>query len=163
MYFLHLVDVATRFSLASVVKRKTPEVIAEKIISKWIGSGMGSPKQFLADNGGVFRDMCSNLNIEVMNTAAYSPWQNGICERNHAVVDRCVANIMEEKPGTNLEIALVWAVNAKNSLSMVYRWSLYQLVFGSNPNLPNTIIDKPPALENTTVSQNFAKHLNALH
>ena len=168
VYFLHLVDVATRFSLASVVKRKTPEVIAEKIMTMWIGSGMGPPKRFLADNGGefaneVFRDMCSNLNIEVMNTAAYSPWQNGICERNHAVVDNCVAKIMEEQPGTNLEIALAWAVNAKNSLSMVYGWSPYQLVFGSNPNLPNTIIDKPPALENTTVSQNFAKHLNALH
>ena len=168
VYFLHLVDVATRFSLASVVKRKTPEVIAEKIMTMWIGSGMGPPKRFLADNGGefaneVFRDMCSNLNIEVMNTAAYSPWQNGLCERNHAVVDSCVAKILEEQPGTNLEIALTWAVNAKNSLSMVYGWSPYQLVFGANPNLPNTFTDKPPALENTTVSKNFAKHLNALH
>ncbi|CAG2236146.1 unnamed protein product [Mytilus edulis] len=57
---------------------------------------------FLADNGGefaneIFRDMCANLNIDVMNTAAYSPWQNGICERNHAVVDDCVAKILEDQ------------------------------------------------------------------
>ena len=168
VYFLHLVDVATRFSLAALVRKKTPEVITEKIMTLWIGSGMGPPKKFLADNGGefaneIFRDMCANLNIEVMNTAAYSPWQNGICERNHAVVDNCVAKILEDQPKLNLEVALVWAVNAKNSLSMVYGWSPYQLVFGSNPNMPNVINDKHPALENTTVSKNFAKHLNALH
>ena len=168
VYFLHFVDVATRFSLATVVKKKTPEVITEKIMTLWIGSGMGPPKRFLADNGGefaneTFRDMCANLNIEVMNTAAYSPWQNGICERNHAVVDNCVAKILEDQPTLNLEVALAWAVNAKNSLSMVYGWSPYQLVFGANPNLPSVVNDKPPALENSTVSQGFAKHLNALH
>ena len=113
MYFLHLVDVATRFSLAAVVRKKTPEVITEKIMTLWIGSGMGPPRKFLADNGGefaneIFRDMCAYLNIEVMNTAAYSPWQNGICERNHAVVDNCLAKILEDQPNLNLEVALVW-------------------------------------------------------
>lgn len=167
-YFLHLIDIATRFSLATVIKRKTPDVIADKIMSLWIGSGMGPPKRFLADNSGefaneIFRDMCANLNIDVMNTAAYSPWQNGICERNHAVVDDCVAKILEDQPKLNLEVALVWALNAKNSLSMVYGWSPYQLVFGTNPNLPNVLNDKPPALEHNTVSQTFANHLNALH
>ncbi|CAG2226055.1 unnamed protein product [Mytilus edulis] len=138
-YFLHLIDIATRFSLATVIKRKTPDVIADKVMSLWIGSGMGPPKRFLADNGGefaneIFRDMCANLNIDVMNTAAYSPWQNGICERNHAVVDDCVAKILEDQPKLNLNVASVWALNAKNSLSM-----------------------------HNTVSQTFAIHLNALH
>ena len=168
VYFLHMIDLATRFSLASVIRRKTPDVIAEKIMTMWIGSGMGPPKRFLADNGGefaneTFRDMCENLNIEVMNTAAYSPWQNGVCERNHAVVDDCVEKILEGQPNLNLDVALVWAVNAKNSLSMVYGWSPYQLVYGSNPNLPGVLTDKPPALENTTISEKFARHLNALH
>ena len=36
-------------------------------------------------------------------------------------------------------------------------------VFGANLNMPSAITNKPPALENTTVSQNFANHLNALH
>ena len=63
----------------------------------WIGSGLGVPKNLLADNGEEFaneeyKDMCSNLNIEPIHTAAYSPWQNGICERNHAVVDDCLQN-----------------------------------------------------------------------
>ncbi|MES9884882.1 MAG: transposase family protein [Sedimenticola sp.] len=165
VYFLHLIDMATRFSIAALINRKTPEVITEKIMTVLIGSGMGSPKKFLAGNGGefaneTFRDMCHNLNIEVLNTAAYSPWQNGLCERNHAVVDDCVVKILEDQPNLKLEVALL-AVNAKNSLSMVYGWSPYQLVYGANPNIPSTLDDKPPALENTTISENFAKHLNA--
>ena len=50
---------------------------------------------------------------------------------------------------------------------MQYKWfygySPYQLVFGVNPNLPSTLTDKPPALEGTTPSEMFAKHLNAFH
>ncbi|KAG1673036.1 DNA polymerase epsilon subunit 2 [Nymphon striatum] len=168
VYFFHLIDMATRFSLASVIKNKTPAVITEKIMTLWIGGGMGTPKKFLADNGGEFanadyRDMAENLNIEVWNTAGLSPWQNGLCERNHAVVDDCVAKILEDNPALKLDVALVWAVNAKNALQMVHGWSPYQLVFGINPSLPSVLIDQPPALEGTTMNENFAKHLNALH
>ena len=46
---------------------------------------------------------------------------------------------------------------------MVYGYSPYQLVFGVNPNLPSTLIDKPPALKGTTIREMFVKHLNALH
>ena len=79
--------------------------------------------KFLADNGGEFaneeyKDMCANLNIEVRNTAAHSPWQNGLCERNHAVVDECLQKILEENPKMKVEIALVWAIHAKNCLQM---------------------------------------------
>lgn len=35
-------------------------------------------------------------------------------------------------------------------------------MFGANPNLPSVLTDKPPSLENTTINQNFANHLNAL-
>ncbi|CAG2235876.1 unnamed protein product [Mytilus edulis] len=124
-YFLHLIEIATRFSFATVIKRKIPDVIADKIMYLWIEIGMGPQKNFLADNGGefaneIFRDMCANLNIDVMNTAKNSPWQNGICEHNHAVVDVCVAKILEDQPKLNLNVALVWALNAKkNSLWLI--------------------------------------------
>ncbi len=116
----------------------------------WIGSGLGSPRKFIADNGWEFanekyKDMCANLNIEVLNTAAYSPWKNGLCERNHAVVDDCVSKILEDNPETPLDVALVWAINAKNALQMVYGYCPYQLVFGSNLNLPSVMVDQPPA------------------
>ena len=62
----------------------------------------------------------------------------------------------------SLEMALAWAVNAKNSLSNVYGYSPYQLVFGANPNVPSILTDKIPALEGVTSSQVIADHLNAI-
>ena len=79
------------------------------------------------------------------------------------MVDDCVAKILEENPKMNLELALVWATSAKNSLQMVSGWSLYQLVFEVNPNLPSVLVNKAPALEGTTISEVFAEHLNALY
>ena len=105
----------------------------------WMGSGLGAPKKFLSDNGREltneeYKDMCSNLNIEAINTAAYSPWQNGVCERNYAVVEDGVSQILEDNPELELDEALVWAINAKNAMKLVYGYSPYQHVFGVNPN-----------------------------
>ena len=42
-------------------------------------------------------------------------------------------------------------------------YSSYQFVYGKNPNLPNVLVDEPPCLSNSTFSETFAKHINALH
>ena len=42
-------------------------------------------------------------------------------------------------------------------------FSSHQLVFATNPNLPGIMTDKIPALDGTTTSETFAKHLNTLH
>lgn len=168
IWFLHLIDMATRFSISTVIHRKDRQEIVDKILEKWIGTGLGCPKKFLADNGGefandTFKDMAENLNITVLHTAAESPFSNGLCERNHAVIDDMVRRILDDHPTYPLSVALSWAVHAKNSLQMVEGYSPYQLVFGRNPTLPSVVIDELPALEGTTISQNFAKHINALH
>ena len=56
----------------------------------WIRFGISM--KILADNDGAFanmecRDMCENLNIDVKHTAADSPMQNGLWERNNAVIN----------------------------------------------------------------------------
>lgn len=168
VYFLHMVDMATRFSKACVTRSKEPKEIVEKILETWLGTGLGAPVKFLCDNGGefannIFLEMCENMNIQVMHTAAYSPFSNGLCERNHAVVDEMVSKIMAEQPYLSLKVALAWAVNAKNCLQMVGGFSPYQLVYGRNPKLPCTLSDELPALEGTTTSEMVAKHLNASH
>ncbi|CAL4122102.1 unnamed protein product [Meganyctiphanes norvegica] len=163
----HLIDMATRFSVSTVIYKKEKQVLIDKIIEKWIGTGLGCPGNFLYDCGGEFAnqdflDMCENLNIHVMNSAAESPFSNGLCERNHAVIDDMVLKMLADQPGCSLEIALSWAVHAKNTFQMVEGFSPYQLVFGRNPKLPSVLHDDPPALEGTTTSEIFAKHLNTL-
>ena len=58
----------------------------------------------------------AQYSIEVRATAASSPWSNGICECNQAVVDLVVQKIIEEQPAIDLEIPLANAVSVKNCL-----------------------------------------------
>ena len=165
-YFLHVIDHATRFSAAAVIYSKKKEVIVDQFFKVWI-SIFGAPTRVLSDNGGefsneMFEDMCDNLNIKMMTTSAESPWSNGLCERHNAVIGEAVSKILEEV-NCSIDVALCWAVNAKNTLLNVYGFSPYQLVFGHHPNLPSVLTDKLPALEGVTSSYLIANHLNALH
>ena len=49
--------------------------------------------------------------------------------------------------GHSLPQAVCWATSAKNSLANVKGFSPNQLVFGYNPNFPNVLTNKLPALE----------------
>ena len=87
----------------------------------------GSPKKFLVDNGGEFnnedfRSLCENVNILILTTAAESTWCNGLIERHNAIVAYTVTKTIEDA-GCELELALSWAVAAKNSLKNVNGFS----------------------------------------
>lgn len=63
----------------------------------------------------------------------------------------------------DLEIALAWAVSARNALTNYLGFAPNQLVFGNNPGLPNVYENKPPALEPVSSSDIVRNDLNALH
>ena len=54
VYFLHLIDLFTRFCKSKVITRKIPNVIIGSVITEWIGAVMGAPDKFLIGNGGEF-------------------------------------------------------------------------------------------------------------
>ena len=49
---LYLIDMFTQYTLAQWVPSQYPEVIIDKVMLMWIGSGLGAFEKFLADNGG---------------------------------------------------------------------------------------------------------------
>ena len=166
-WILHIVDMYSRFTVSVFVNRKKPSNIIEALMSEWC-SVFGFMGSVLSDNGGEFvnqelQEVESILNIEVLTTAAHSPFQNGLCERNHQIVDSILVKLVEEYPGTDKRVLLKWACMAKNSLQMVEGFSPYQLVIGRNPRLPCLTDAAPSSLENTTQSETFARHLNSLH
>ena len=168
IYFLHLINLFSLFSLSQVITRKLPSVIVDTVNKTWIASGLGAPKKFLIDNGGEFannlyKEMAADFNVEICNTGAESPWQNGICERNHSVIDLCVEKMVEDDRDLSIEVALAWAVNAKNASSNYSGFSPYQLVLGQNANLPSVLTDDLPALEGKSDQDFVAVHLNPLH
>ena len=163
---LHCIDYLTKFSAAAIVKSKDPEEILQKFFHCWI-SVFGPPKKIMTDNGGEFnaekvRDGCQFFNIEFRTTAAYSPWSNGLCERHNGILSTTVQKIVEDS-NVPVEIALSWGLNAKNSLTNVYGFSPYQLVFGKNPRLPSVVNNKLPAMNTTTISNVVRDNLNALY
>ena len=62
-----------------------------------------------------------------------------------------------------LEVALSWAIAARNSLANFSGFSPNQLVFGRNPSLPNVFNDKIPALNADSTSDPIRMNLNAMH
>ena len=164
----YLVDVMTRYTAGGFVKDKEAETIVRATLDLWNLGPFGPPKKFLADNGGEFanelyRDMCENFNIEVLKTGAASPFQNGICERNHAVVDNMFNRMRKDNPTMDKHLILSSCIAAKNALAMNNGFSPVQLVTGKTPNLPSALNDNPPALECSTSSVDFAERVNAAH
>ena len=129
---------------------------------------MGAPDKFLIDSRGEFdnesyHDFTEQFNVEICATGAQSPWSNRICECNHYVIDVCVQKLREEDPNVNLNVALTWAVNTKNSMMNSNGYSPIQLVLGINPNLPSISSNKLPPMEGIEVSDILRKHLDTLH
>ena len=144
VWFLHLIDLVTRYPEAAVIKSKDKDAIAKKLCQIWIAI-FGSPHKFFSDNGGelsneIYRDFCENFNIAPATGVAESPWSNGTCERHKTMVDT----------KHDFETALAWPLSAKNSRHSFYGFSSNQLVFGRNLNLLSVLADDPTALEGTS-------------
>ena len=164
LWYFHMIDEFSRYSNAVIVKSKQPEVIIQNFIQNWI-SIFGSPIKIFSDNGGEFvseelTDFCENFNIKVSTSAAESPWSNGICERHNAILTEILLKVREDIH-CSWEVALAWAVNAKNSFINVSGFSPHQLVFGRNVNLPNAINDQLSA--GYSEKPLIIKHLNAMY
>ena len=85
-----------------------------------------------------FRNL--NLNIIVHTTPAESPWSNGLNEQHNGILGEMVKKTLEDTH-CSFEIALAWAISAKNTLHGVHGFSPNQLVFSRNPNLPSFLND----------------------
>ena len=164
---LYLIDSFTRYTVATVIRKKEPDMVVDAIMDKWI-QYFGKMDGILTDNGGEFsshlmREVLSILDVMDHTTGAESPWSNGLCERNHALVDNILQSVMRDYSELSIEQALTWAVVAKNSLSNHFGFSPFQLVFGKNPKLPNVVNDPPPSWEIKTKSVKLMQNLKAMH
>ena len=111
--------------------------------NQWLDQHLRVMGKINYDNGGKFANeellqVQSMLNIEPSPTRSESVYQNGICKRNHEVVDLILTKLVKEYPQTPKKVLLKWASTSKNSLQMVEGFSPHQLNFGRNPHLPNS-------------------------
>ena len=166
-YILYMVDMFSRLIAGSLIANKKPATVGAEIMKKWIAP-MGRMEMLHSDRGGEFcceelTQVAEYLSVRCTFTAASSPHQNGVNERNHAICDGMVTKMRMEDPSLSAEIALTWALAAKNSLENVSGFSPFQIVFGESPKLPSVYTTGPPGLEEVVMSKAVADHINALH
>ena len=164
---LYIIDYFTRFTVGTVIKSKQPDEVVKAVMTHWIRY-FQKPKEIITDQGTEFTgkammEAMSKLDIKIHATAAYSPWSNGLCERNHALVDNILTRVLDDFKDMDLETALAWACAAKNSLTTVYGFSPFQLVYGRQPNIPNIIDEPPNVLEIKSHSKALEDQLKAMH
>ena len=166
-YICYMIDMHSRLTRADFIRDKKPETIVECIMTHWV-SIFGVMGGIHSDIGGemsnsILDDVAHKLGVKLTTTSSYSPHQNGLNERNHATVDVMITRMMASDETMSPEMALCWALNAKNSLDNCHGYSPFQLHIGKNPILPSVTRDGPPAFENETRSESFAAHLNAMN
>ena len=159
-----MIDEFTRFSNATIIKSKHPEIIIKNFLQNWV-SLFGTLFKVFSHNGDEFFspefiDFCENFNIKVSTSPAESPWLNGICERHNAILTDKILKVKEDI-NCSWETALAWALNAKNSFINVSGFSPHQLVFGKNINLPSTLNDTLSAGHSDNPL--ILEHLKSLH
>ena len=166
LYFLVIVDLATRYCSAAVINDKKPKTILKALFLCWV-SKFGAPNQILSDNGCEFnnvemRQFGETFNVKIMTTAAESPWSNGTCERLNAIIGDMVSKLVKDTT-CDVSMALAWAVSARNALSNFSGFSPNHLVFGFNPAIPDIFVSDLPALEEVNASEIVRANLNAMH
>ena len=165
-HILYLIDMVTRYTRADFVKSKEKHVVISKIIELWLPI-FGAAKTFHMDNRGEFandemRELGNQFGISIKHTAAYSPWANGLNERNHCTIDFMMEKMLEDNPKLSESLALQYATSIRNTCMFVHGFTPAQLAIGQNPRLPSALHDDLPALEGVTTSPTIATHLNAI-
>ena len=99
---------------------------------------------FWADNGGKFKnhkmkEFVNKLGIKIEFTLAFSPWSNGVNERNHYSFEVIVRKVMEEDKKLALQEAVNMASWTHNKNVNVLGFSPLHLVIRKNVVFPGLV------------------------
>ena len=167
---LYMIDDFSRFTVAKTLPKKEGELVVQAIVDKWImGLPYGPPKQIISDNGLEFvnskmASMCETFGIKHITSGAYSPFQNGLNERNHFTCDQIMEKVMDGDKDISFEEALAQAVYTRNMMLNVHGYSPAQILTGKQPRLPGATADNAPPADNIEVdSRAVQKSVNLMH
>ena len=131
----------TRLIRVIVIKDKNLETIIRGLHEVWCLDVGFSTVGFWADNGGELRNMkmeelLTKIGIQIVFTSAFSPWSNGVNERNNYSCDIIVKKAMEEDKKLKLQTAVNMASWTHNTNINTLGYSPLQLVTGKSIVLP---------------------------
>ena len=142
---LWMVDSFTRFIQGAVIKNKQAVTVIDAVQSIWC-LRFGYPSRgFWADNGLEFQnresvELMSKLGLKMEFGPTYSPWSNGINERNHYSADIIVKKALEMDRTLSLQKAVDLASWTHNTNVNILGYEPMRLVTGKSVNIPGVTV-----------------------
>ena len=166
-YILWMVCSFTRFIKGVVIADKEGKTIMEAVVNQW-NCNFGVPSiGYWCDNGGEFRnadmsEFCDKNGLSIKFGPAYSPWANGINERNHASADKTIAKILEQDGKIKLSEAVSLAGWCHNTNVNRLGYSPLQLVTGKAvifPGITTGNIASDSSFDSESVKKIMMRHM----
>lgn len=134
-YILWMVDAFTKLISRVVLKNKEAVTVLHAITQNWCEKYGYPTEGFWADNGSEFQNkemesLASAMGITIGFGPTYSPWSNGVNERNHYSADLTVKKVMEENNRITLDEAVSKAAWCHNTNITVKGYAPLQLLTG---------------------------------
>ena len=157
---LSIVDGATSYHVARLLRTRDPAHVAQKFLSGWIGV-YGIPNEVVCDQGGEFETefigLLESYAIASRMTGSYAPWQNGFVERHNGLLGVAWTAIIEEQRLSvrqAMKSSLACALQAKNMTITRRGYSAQTLVFGREAFLPELLEEE--IWSSSTLGQSLA-------
>jgi len=166
-YVLWCIDSFTRFVQGKLLRNKKAETVLNAINECW-NLPFGIPAvSFFADNGTEFKnvkmdELISKLGISLSYGPAYSPWSNGVNERNHASCDLTIKKLMDDKKVGLTEILVKTAAWTHNTNVNKAGFSPLTLVTGKAVSIPELTMDAEGS-ESLTDAEAVNKTMETIH
>ena len=142
---LSIVDGATCFHQAKLLRTRDPEHVAQRFVSRWI-SVFGIPTTVVSDQGGEFETaFIATLEAHAIASkvcGSYAAWQNGVIERHNGLLGVAWGAAVEDSKAEGrqaMKVSLACAVQAKNATVSRRGMSAHALVFGRQAYLPELL------------------------
>ena len=170
VYILWMVCSFTRFIKGVVIPNKEAETVVDAVIKNW-NCNFGIPSTgYWCDNGTEFKnaemsEFCNKSGLSIKFGPAYSPWANGINERNHASADKIIAKIMEDDKKITLSAAVALAGWCHNTNVNKLGYSPMQLVTGKSvvfPGLTTGNMSTDSAFDSEYVQRIMSRHIKMM-
>ena len=156
-FLLTCIDRSTKLLLALPLKEATSQACADNFMLHYV-SLFGLPSLCTSDHGssftsGLWKDMQTNLGIEVKHSPIYWPQTNGLIERNHQTLKNSIkASLIQmgDKYQGNWIKYLPWALlGQRTAFNRTLGTSSAFMSFGFHPQVPGTILQEPTLAEDS--------------
>jgi hypothetical protein len=162
---LHVVDHDTNFSAAKFLNGESTEHVWQALLESWILIYNGIPHAILADQGSVFtsrkwKELCTSSGISLKLTAIENHNANGLCESKHGTLRKTFNKLKYDFPDCSDELALLYAIKARNDTSNAKGIVPSTLLFGT---MPRILEDEPAGNLKRYQLMALARHEHAKH